>query len=122
MIQVALGLAGLPEPDVGAPARGLERPVVIRPAAGAALTVDRASGVNGGRTFAAERQLDVGVEISALAAHPESASVVRKKLIQATKIDRQAASSRAREVPSPPSSGPATLGGVRSLSIRLWLR
>jgi hypothetical protein len=62
IIQAALGLAGLPGPDVGEPARRLERPVVIGPAAGAALTVDRGPGVNAGRTLAGERQLDVGVE------------------------------------------------------------
>jgi hypothetical protein len=79
------------------------------------LKVDRGSGVNAGRTFAGELQFDVGAEDLGVGSTRRVSVGGAQKLIQFTRIDRQAASSPATEVPLPPSYGQLTLGGVRSL-------
>jgi hypothetical protein len=54
--------ASLLGPDVAKPARRFEQPVVIGPAARAALKVDRGARVNAGWILPGELQLNVGVE------------------------------------------------------------
>src|SRR6201996_1719598 len=78
---------------VAEPARRLEQPVVLSPAARATLQMNRRAGVNPGRVLSCQLQLDVGVE------DPDAGGAARisiggaEKLIQLTQIGHLAPSS-----------------------------
>lgn len=97
MSPIGYGLLGR---GVGKPADRLEQAVVIGAAAGAALQVDRRAGVHACRVFPCELQLDIGVE-DLLAGDAAGVSLLgSEKLVEATKIGRQAASFSLRGCPA----------------------
>ena len=68
--------------DVGEPARGLAQPVVVSPAARAALEVDRGAREDNSRILARELEVDIRVE-NCLAGGAASVSLLdAKQLVQ----------------------------------------
>jgi hypothetical protein len=83
------GLLGL---DLGKPAGCFAQTVVIGPAAGTALKVDRRARVNACRVSPGELQLDVCVEDLLAGRAPRVPVLGAQQLVKATKIRHQAAS------------------------------
>src|SRR5437899_3044190 len=84
------GLLGL---DVGEPAGRFQQTVVIGPAAGAALEVDRGAWVHLCRVFPGQLQLNVGVE-DVLARGASCVSILgAQQLVEPATVSHQAASS-----------------------------
>ena len=79
-------------PGATEPARCFEQPVVIGPAAGAALKVDRRAGVNPSRILPSELQLDVGVEDLGANDAARISILGAQKPIEVAKIGHRAAS------------------------------